>query len=55
MITLEASEIAQVDTEALERSEAERAKILYLKPQKIEFTPRHKMKGKGSSMKKVYF
>jgi hypothetical protein len=53
MITLDPAEIAKVDTEALEANLDARAKVAFLKPIKIDYTPRHKMKGRGSAMKQV--
>ncbi|CAJ0587374.1 unnamed protein product, partial [Mesorhabditis spiculigera] len=53
MITLDPDDIARVDTETLERKEDERKKSLLLgnRPP-IKFTPRHRMKGRGSALNK---
>lgn len=53
LITLDTSDIARVNTEALEAELERKAKVLYLKPQKIDYTPRHRMKGKSAATKKV--
>uniref|UniRef100_A0A914XMV2 WD repeat-containing protein 46 n=1 Tax=Plectus sambesii TaxID=2011161 RepID=A0A914XMV2_9BILA len=54
LITLEADDIAKVNTEALEAELERKAKVLYLKPEKIDYTPRHRMKGKSSAAKKEH-
>ncbi|XP_005095274.1 WD repeat-containing protein 46 [Aplysia californica] len=51
MITLD-SEIGKVDLQTAKELQEERNKKKYLKPDKIDFTPRHKMKG-GSKASKV--
>ncbi|CAL1535789.1 unnamed protein product [Lymnaea stagnalis] len=51
MITLQTS-IIDVDVETAKAREEERLKKKYLKPKKIDFTPRNKMKG-GSSGAKI--
>lgn len=53
MIHLDPAEIANVNAERVGDLLAERAKVLYLKPKMVEFEPRHRMKGKGSSLKRV--
>ncbi len=44
MIALDTAQISKVDTETLEEKMEERAKLLYLKPEKIDFKPKHKVK-----------
>ncbi|CAJ0931275.1 unnamed protein product, partial [Mesorhabditis belari] len=54
MICLDPDEIARVDTESLEKAEEERKKsLLHVNKPAIKFTPRHKMKGKGSALNKA--
>ncbi len=48
---MDTSVISQVDTETLEEKLEERAKLLYLKPEKIDFKPKHKKKGRSKSGK----
>ena len=43
--------ITKVDTEKLESELEERGKLSYLKPEKIEFQPKHKTKGKNKAGK----
>ena len=46
MITLDTSALARVDEDTLEERLFERAKILYVRPEVVKFTPRHKAKRK---------
>lgn len=55
MITLDTSAIARIDEESLEEKIEDRAKILYLKPQDVQFTPKYKKKGRSSASNKVGF
>ncbi|ELU16393.1 hypothetical protein CAPTEDRAFT_182026 [Capitella teleta] len=49
MITLDSRDVGKVDVKTLQEQIAEREKIIYLKPEKIEFTPRKRMKGKSKT------
>jgi hypothetical protein len=53
MISLDTSVLARVDQQTLEEKLMERAKILYVRPEVVKFTPRHKMKGKGGTKGQV--
>ncbi|ELT99341.1 hypothetical protein CAPTEDRAFT_214977 [Capitella teleta] len=49
MITLDSRDVGKVDVKTLQEQIAEREKIIYLKPEKIEFTPHKRMKGKSKT------
>ncbi|XP_019875624.2 WD repeat-containing protein 46 [Aethina tumida] len=51
LITLQPTSIGQVDMPTFKEKLEARNKLLHLKPQKIEFESRKKMKGKGGSVK----
>ena len=55
LICLDPNDITRVNENLLEQAEEERKKILYVRPVPIEYTPRHKMRGKGSGGHKVCF
>ncbi|CAI5448408.1 unnamed protein product [Caenorhabditis angaria] len=48
LITLNPDDINKVNEGLLELEEEERKKILYIRPVKVEYTPRHKMRSKKS-------
>ncbi|XP_055897950.1 WD repeat-containing protein 46-like [Biomphalaria glabrata] len=52
MITVDTN-ITNVDLETAKELQAEREKKKYLKPSKIDFTPKHKMKGGSSGVKLI--
>ncbi|CAB3409480.1 unnamed protein product [Caenorhabditis bovis] len=51
LITLDPDDINKVNEGLLEMEEEERKKILYIRPFKVEYTPRHRMKKKKSGYK----
>ncbi|XP_052220882.1 WD repeat-containing protein 46-like isoform X1 [Dreissena polymorpha] len=53
MIHLDSSMIVQVDKKGLQETIEEHNKIKYLKPQKMEYEPRYKAKGKSRGQKVV--
>ncbi|XP_067134521.1 WD repeat-containing protein 46 [Centruroides vittatus] len=52
-ITLNPEEVSRVDVKTLQNKLAEKEKIPYVKPQKIDIEPRKKTKGKSSSAKLI--
>ncbi|GMT24414.1 hypothetical protein PFISCL1PPCAC_15711 [Pristionchus fissidentatus] len=50
LISLDPNEINRVNTEALEEEIEKKKSVLWVKAPQIEFTPRHKMKGKGGGV-----
>ncbi|KAK2158080.1 hypothetical protein NP493_1821g00030 [Ridgeia piscesae] len=49
MITLDTSSLGQLDTKTLQQQLDEKKKLLYLKPQKVDFEPRNRKKGAGKT------
>ncbi len=54
LISLDPSRLGDVNQGALADSIEERNKKLFIKPRKVDFEPRHKMKGKGGTAKKFH-
>lgn len=52
MIHLETNKIGKIDSKTLQEKIDDKNKILFLKPQKMEFEPKYKMKGKSKGKKK---
>lgn len=50
LISLDPNEINRVNTDALEEEIEKKKSILWVKDAAIEFTPRHKMRGRGGGV-----
>ncbi|XP_013394449.1 WD repeat-containing protein 46-like isoform X2 [Lingula anatina] len=53
MISLDTGALGKIDTKTLQEKIEERNKLLFLKPQKIDFEPKYKMKGKSKGKKHI--
>ncbi|KHJ78355.1 BING4CT domain protein [Oesophagostomum dentatum] len=53
LIALDPNDITRVNEDLLEQEMEERKKILYVRPVQIEYTPKHKMRGRGTGSHKV--
>ncbi|VDL69234.1 unnamed protein product [Nippostrongylus brasiliensis] len=53
LIGLDPRDITRVNEDLLERQMEERKKILYVRPLDIHYTPKHKMRGRGTGNRKV--
>jgi U3 small nucleolar RNA-associated protein 7 len=51
LITLDPAQVAKVDTEAIKEKLAEKKKLLYVHPRRVEFEPRKRHKSKGGTAK----
>lgn len=54
LITLDTSEIAQVNTSLMEQENERLKNVLYVRPRDVKFTPKHKKKGRSGALKKVF-
>ncbi|KJH45941.1 BING4CT domain protein [Dictyocaulus viviparus] len=54
LIALDPQDIVRVNENQLEKQMEERKKILYIRPVNIKYTPRHKMRGRGTGLHKEY-
>ncbi|VDO47484.1 unnamed protein product [Onchocerca flexuosa] len=52
MITLDTTEIVQVNTDLLEKENERLKLLLHMKPREVKFKPKNKKKGRGSGLKK---
>uniref|UniRef100_F1KWN2 WD repeat-containing protein 46 n=1 Tax=Ascaris suum TaxID=6253 RepID=F1KWN2_ASCSU len=52
LITLDTSEIAQVNTSLMEQENERLKNVLYVRPRDVKFTPKHKKKGRSGALKK---
>ncbi|KAM3725156.1 WD repeat-containing protein [Dirofilaria immitis] len=52
MITLDTTEIVQVNTDLLEKENERLKLLLHVRPREVKFKPRNKKKGRGSALKK---
>ncbi|VDK70691.1 unnamed protein product [Onchocerca ochengi] len=52
MITLDTTEIVQVNTDLLEKENERLKLLLHMKPREVKFKPKNKKKGRGSALKK---
>ncbi|MCP9265412.1 WD repeat-containing protein 46 [Dirofilaria immitis] len=53
MITLDTTEIVQVNTDLLEKENERLKLLLHVRPREVKFKPRNKKKGRGSALKKI--
>lgn len=53
LITLDTTEIVQVNTDLMEEQNERLKKVLYVKPRDIHFKPRNKKKGRRGALHKV--
>ncbi|TRY62945.1 hypothetical protein TCAL_07271 [Tigriopus californicus] len=54
LISLDPTQLGDVDVKTFEEKIAEKNSKLHLKPEKIDFEPRYKMKGKGGTAKRFH-
>lgn len=54
LISLDPSKVGDVNVSAVMDSIEDMNKKLFIKPRKVDFEPRHKMKGKGGTAKKFH-